>query len=75
MHAYDALGQLGGKDTTIMLGDWSKLPGWLFPHVPGFQTAFSPWLTLPPPGSTAPVAQTSATGVSQRLSQKDDNPY
>jgi regulator of protease activity HflC (stomatin/prohibitin superfamily) len=32
MHAYDALGQLGGSGTTIMLGDWSKTPRFLFPN-------------------------------------------
>ncbi|MBV8760932.1 MAG: hypothetical protein JO257_26795 [Deltaproteobacteria bacterium] len=31
MKAYEALGQLGGTGTTIMLGDFSKLPTWLFP--------------------------------------------
>jgi len=31
LEAYKALGQLGGKDTTIMLGDFSHLPSWLFP--------------------------------------------
>ncbi len=31
LEAYKALGQLGGKDTTILLGDFSKLPQWLFP--------------------------------------------
>jgi regulator of protease activity HflC (stomatin/prohibitin superfamily) len=31
MKAYEALGQLGGTNTTIMLGDFSKLPTWLFP--------------------------------------------
>ncbi len=42
MHAYDALGKLGGTGTSFMLGDWSKLPAWLFPHVPGFESVFSP---------------------------------
>ena len=46
MHAYDALGKLGGTGTTFLLGDWAKLPNWLFPRVPGFQTAF-PWPTAP----------------------------
>ncbi|GAC1351677.1 MAG: hypothetical protein NVS3B20_02230 [Polyangiales bacterium] len=32
MHAYDALGQLGGSGTHIMLGDWSRAPNFLFPH-------------------------------------------
>ena len=31
MHAYDALAQMGGDGTHIMLGDWSKVPQWLFP--------------------------------------------
>jgi regulator of protease activity HflC (stomatin/prohibitin superfamily) len=31
MHAYDALGQLGGSGTQIMLGDWSHTPRFLFP--------------------------------------------
>jgi regulator of protease activity HflC (stomatin/prohibitin superfamily) len=31
MHAYDALGQLGGTGTQIMLGDWSRTPKFLFP--------------------------------------------
>jgi hypothetical protein len=36
MHAYDALSKLGGSGTTIMLGDWSKVPHFLFPGLPGF---------------------------------------
>jgi regulator of protease activity HflC (stomatin/prohibitin superfamily) len=31
MKAYEALGQLGGANTTILMGDFSKLPTWLFP--------------------------------------------
>ncbi len=31
MKAYEALGQLGGTGTTIMLGDFSKVPQFLFP--------------------------------------------
>ena len=31
MAAYDALGKLGGSGTTIMLGDWSHVPSFLFP--------------------------------------------
>ncbi len=31
MHAYDALAALGGTGTTIMLGDWSHVPNFLFP--------------------------------------------
>ena len=31
MAAYEALGKLGGSGTTIMLGDFSKAPQFLFP--------------------------------------------
>jgi regulator of protease activity HflC (stomatin/prohibitin superfamily) len=31
LHAYDALGKLGGSGTTVMLGDWSHVPNFLFP--------------------------------------------
>ncbi len=71
MHAYDALGKLGGSGTTIMMGDYSKLPNWLFPRVPGFQTAFNPLYLVPPTvggGVAAPQAGTT-------LSRTNDNPY
>jgi hypothetical protein len=84
MHAYDALGQLGGTGTTFLLGDYSKLPNWLFPKMSGFQTA--PMLMMPsaappagqasasPPASAKPtayMAQTAGTGASSAT----DNPY
>ena len=50
MHAYDALGRLGGTGSTFLFGDYSKLPGWLFPNMPGFQVA--PWLMMPTTGGT-----------------------
>lgn len=52
MHAYDALGQLGGTGTTIVLGDWAHVPSFLFPHVPSLQNAFS--LPFVPIAPTAP---------------------
>ena len=55
-HAYDALGKLGGKGTTILLGEPSKLPGWLFPKVPGFTSAFNPAYVVP----AVPTAPTPA---------------
>lgn len=42
IEAYKALGQLGGKDTTILLGDFSKLPAWLLP--PGLTANAFPFL-------------------------------
>ncbi len=72
MHAYDSLGKLGGTGTSIMLGDWSKLPNWLFPHMSGLQTPF-PVYTMPTPSNgsaSAPPADGS------KLSQRDDkSPY
>jgi regulator of protease activity HflC (stomatin/prohibitin superfamily) len=73
MHAYDALGQLGGTGTSIMLGDWSKLPSWLFPRVAGLQSAL-PLYTMP-----APATATSAPGAEAKndstLTQTNPNPY
>jgi prohibitin 2 len=60
MHAYDALGKLGGTGTTFLLGDWSKLPNWLFPRVPGFQTYTFPM---------APAV------VGSNATTSDTNPY
>ncbi len=49
MHAYDALGKLGGDNTTVMMGDFSKLPNWLFPNLPAFNNALA--------GSLHPLSQ------------------
>jgi regulator of protease activity HflC (stomatin/prohibitin superfamily) len=40
MHAYDALGQLGGNGTTVLLGDFSHVPSFLFPHSGAFAHAY-----------------------------------
>jgi regulator of protease activity HflC (stomatin/prohibitin superfamily) len=62
MHAYDALGKLGGEGTHIMIGDWSKLPSTLFPRVGGGMA--DPYATRPtqftrpwaaPGGLTKPI--------------------
>jgi hypothetical protein len=44
MHAYDALGNLGGKGTTILIGDFAHLPSFLLPS----------WLQ-PSPGYAPPT--------------------
>jgi prohibitin 1 len=85
MHAYDALGKLGGTGTTFLLGDYSKLPGWLFPHMPGFQTAYPPLYmmpTVPPAPQVSVPSQGSAKPASYALKTSgrqagagDDNPY
>ena len=63
IHAYDALGQLGGSGTTIVLGDWAHVPSFLFPRVPSLQSAFTLPLTPMMAPSTAPSpAPTTAPG-------------
>jgi regulator of protease activity HflC (stomatin/prohibitin superfamily) len=43
MHAYDALGKMGGDGTHILIGDWAKLPNFLFPKMgPGMGGASYP---------------------------------
>jgi regulator of protease activity HflC (stomatin/prohibitin superfamily) len=42
MHAYDALSHLGGSGTTIMLGDWSHVPSFLFPGMAGLKLSAGP---------------------------------
>ncbi len=37
MHAYDALAKLGGSGTTVLLGDWSHVPSFLFPGMGGLR--------------------------------------
>jgi hypothetical protein len=57
MKAYEALGQLGGNGTTVMLGDFSKLPTFLFP--PGFAHGLYP--VAVPTGGTAGAATRGAS--------------
>ncbi len=56
MKAYEALGQLGGTGTTILLGDFSKVPQFLFP--PGFGNGYNPFFNSAP-RATAAAAQKS----------------
>jgi hypothetical protein len=49
------------------MGDYSKLPNWLFPKMNGFQT-FAPMVPLAPAGVTAPQAGST-------LSTTGGNPY
>jgi len=42
-----------GTGTTVMLGDWSHVPNFLFPHVASLQPAF----TLPYPAAIAPKTE------------------
>jgi regulator of protease activity HflC (stomatin/prohibitin superfamily) len=82
MHAYDALGQLGGTGSTFLFGDYSKMPNWLFPKVPGFQTA--PWITRPastdaPPAPTGRKTIPASLKISLKTSPEalpaSDDPY
>lgn len=42
MHAYEALSKLGGSGTTILLGDWSHVPSFLFPGMPSWRATAAP---------------------------------
>jgi len=60
MHAYDALAKLGGSGTHILIGDWAKLPNFLFP--PGMMHAgggdpygASPTRFVPAPRRSGPA--------------------
>jgi regulator of protease activity HflC (stomatin/prohibitin superfamily) len=62
MHAYDALAQLGGNGTTVLLGDWSHVPNFLFPRVPSLQSAFTLPVTVGgAAASPAPAASSRPT--------------
>jgi regulator of protease activity HflC (stomatin/prohibitin superfamily) len=50
--AYEALGSLGGKGTTVYLGDFSHVPSFLFPHGGTGSFALTP-LTPPSAGANA----------------------
>ncbi len=58
MHAYDALGKLGGSGTTVLLGDFSHVPNFLFPHAGAFANAY-PTASAPNPTPTAVPAKTA----------------
>lgn len=65
MHAYDALGKLGGSGTHILIGDWAKLPNFLFPRMMGGMAdpyATNPTSYKPPPASkpTGPAKPSKA---------------
>ena len=60
VHAYDALGHLGGTGTTIVLGDWAHVPHFLFPRVPSLNSAFT--LPFVPFGATVPTPTAGMPG-------------
>jgi regulator of protease activity HflC (stomatin/prohibitin superfamily) len=57
MHAYDALGKLGGTGTTILLGDFSHVPSFLFPRSGAFQNAYPAAATDPKPSAVPAKAK------------------
>ncbi len=64
LHAYDALGRLGGTGTTILLGDWAHVPNFLFPRVPSLQGGFAlPYAPYAPPAGVGPAAPRPAIGA------------
>ena len=61
MHAYDALAALGGNGTTILLGDWSHVPNFLFPSAvfPGGMAPAKPTKPASSDGSKSKVVPAS----------------
>jgi regulator of protease activity HflC (stomatin/prohibitin superfamily) len=84
MHAYDALGRLGGTGTTIVLGDWAHVPNFLFPRVPSLQSGFMlPYMPYGAPPAGGPQAAAgarsepllSSTSAAPSSAGKGDDPY
>lgn len=73
MEGFEALGKLGGTGTTIMLGDWSKVPQFLFHGQP-----YAPWggpkTSIVPKAGTKPVSAPPPPKPGAE-SVDDDNPY
>ena len=58
MSAYEALGKLGGTGTTIMMGDFSRAPQFLFPGAFGLGIGGGGAIPFGPPRATAPSKPT-----------------
>ncbi len=64
LHGYQALGKLGGSGTQVYLGDWSKVPQFLYPHAFGGM-----------PAPMKPAAQPVNKPTKLPANPSDDNPY
>jgi SPFH domain / Band 7 family len=71
MHAYDALGKLGGEGTTILLGEWSHVPNFLFPRAGAFANAWNPYSPQTAPGATGGA---STSPLSEATPPRGKNP-
>jgi regulator of protease activity HflC (stomatin/prohibitin superfamily) len=81
MHAYDALGKLGGDGTHIYIGDWSKLPNFLLPRpgaggavYPTAPTLFTPDAAPAPAIKAKAKVKPKAEGTPQTVVMPSD-PY
>jgi regulator of protease activity HflC (stomatin/prohibitin superfamily) len=68
-HAYDALGKLGGEGTHILIGDWAKLPNFLFPRMgPGMTGGY-------PTNPTSYRVPAKSKGETKTTKLPSDEPY
>jgi SPFH domain / Band 7 family len=78
MHAYDALGKLGGDGTHILIGDWAHLPNFLFPRVgpgvPGAAYPTSPTRYIPTVPTTPERAPAPPAAPKAKAGGKDPGP-
>ncbi len=68
--AYEALGKMGGEGTHILIGDWAKLPNFLFPRGMGGGMG-DPFTTRP---TTYSVPKSKPTGPNRPIMLPSD-PY
>ncbi len=68
--AYEALGKLGGNGTTVLLGDFSHVPSFLFPHSGAFASAYPVSVQNPTPAAV-PAKTTAAPAATGKKASGD----
>ncbi len=69
--AYEALGKLGGNGTTVLLGDFSHVPSFLFPHTGAFAHAYPASVENPTPAAVPAKTQRPAAAPAPKKPSGD----